>query len=602
MSATAVSLLQGYSLSTTKVSTTINGMVGSVWAGTVLDLSSGTASRWGSAAAPLIEAARFESAVNTGSYMNLALQELFKRPPLRRPEEIDIRHLVSDLRNGPTTEELLHRPIAEARSLVKAGMPTDEAIRRGGRRAQNLVATDMQLAKTHMAQEMLSAETELWGYRRVLNGSESCGLCVVASTQRYHIEELMPIHPACDCGIAPILATEDPGRVINRPLLESAHDAIEERFGPGAVDRSARNAVYRPGTDPKGLNVRLETYEHGEYGPTLARVNDHHLQSGAASARPKPKTLGGYTAFDVEERTGRKLPRPDWAEKLGVEPGEAFEVSTGPYDPTINSNGGIPGPGVARVTDDNRLFYVEYPPEMEGANPELRKNATIRTRLDKLERADDLAGFDRYRPTVSMSVQGVSRDEISMNSRAKRQTRVKASAGAGRVVHFHGEVSEQTHWHETGHVVANEINRTAERTGALGMGYRAAPNSNAPGSNWSKAMEADAKHRRSLIDQWSDFDGSSSESSQYPTLEFGSKTKLGQDFYGVTEYGSTNVTEDFAESWRLATQSAETGSVAIQRGSDGEIHQVPFEEMYPNRWAYFEDIQRQLSTPLPFMV
>jgi hypothetical protein len=95
-------------------------------------------------------------------------------------------------------------------------------------------------------------------YRRVLTGGHSCGLCVAATTQRYHTNEPMPIHPACDCTVAPIIGSNDPGHVLNAPLIDAAHDAIRERFG--AFDFGARAVDYRQ---------VLLTHQHSELSLVL---------------------------------------------------------------------------------------------------------------------------------------------------------------------------------------------------------------------------------------------------------------------------------------------------------------------------------------------
>ena len=53
------------------------------------------------------------------------------------------------------------------------------------------------------------------GYRRTLTGG-GCTFCTLASQQTYSTEDLMPLHRDCDCGVAPIYATADPGRDVNQ--------------------------------------------------------------------------------------------------------------------------------------------------------------------------------------------------------------------------------------------------------------------------------------------------------------------------------------------------------------------------------------------------
>jgi hypothetical protein len=165
--------------------------------------------------------------------------------------------------------------------------PLTAAVGDGERRVRSLALTDVELATTHTARERLADEPEVRFYRRVLTGAESCGLCIVASTQRYRKRDLLPIHPNCDCVVAPILGDQDPGRVINssrvtdeaspvgetrsgvpvysaedlldaNAMTDDVHNAIRETFGEMAFD--ARQIDYR-----KILLVK----QHGELGPVL---------------------------------------------------------------------------------------------------------------------------------------------------------------------------------------------------------------------------------------------------------------------------------------------------------------------------------------------
>jgi hypothetical protein len=137
-----------------------------------------------------------------------------------------------------------------------AEKPLTEAIARGERRAKLVGLTDLELAVTHTVRERLAEEPRYRYYRRVLTGAENCGLCVVASTQRYRKGDLMPIHPNCDCVVEPL--PDDAPHVLDRDLLESAHRAIAETFGKAATD--GRSIDYR-----KIITV----HNHAEMGPLL---------------------------------------------------------------------------------------------------------------------------------------------------------------------------------------------------------------------------------------------------------------------------------------------------------------------------------------------
>jgi hypothetical protein len=167
------------------------------------------------------------------------------------------------LRGGTKPAEVYARPIRTVWQALADGKDLQEALAAARLRLWQITTTDLQLAKTHAARQVLAGDHRVVGYRRVLKGSQSCGLCLVASTQRYHRAQLLPIHPGCDCGVAPIVGDHDPGQVLNSGLLEQAHAAIADRFG--VSDASARNPDYRD---------FLVTHEHGEIGPVLARKGD----------------------------------------------------------------------------------------------------------------------------------------------------------------------------------------------------------------------------------------------------------------------------------------------------------------------------------------
>src|SRR5690606_35578247 len=103
--------------------------------------------------------------------------------------------------------------------------------------------------------------------------SENCALCVIASTQRYWLADLMPIHPGCDCGVDTLPADWNPDQqIIDSDLLESTHAIIDAKLG--YTDRNAGDLLVGK-TDSEGRPLSdfpqlIVTRTHGEYGPTLA--------------------------------------------------------------------------------------------------------------------------------------------------------------------------------------------------------------------------------------------------------------------------------------------------------------------------------------------
>lgn len=161
-------------------------------------------------------------------------------------------------RNGVPLEEVYSRPFHTVWRDLSNGTSLDKAVEHGLQQAQTSAVTDLQRTKTLASQQVLKDAKNVVGYRRLLEGPRNCGLCIVASTQRYRQGELLPIHPGCDCGVDTIYGDEDPGLLLDEQLLQDAHAAIQERFG--VSDSGARTPDYR-----KLILVR----EHGELGPVL---------------------------------------------------------------------------------------------------------------------------------------------------------------------------------------------------------------------------------------------------------------------------------------------------------------------------------------------
>jgi hypothetical protein len=164
---------------------------------------------------------------------------------------------------GVSSEVLYGRPVVTARTELSKGTAASEALRRGKQRINSIVSTNLQMAKVRQADASLQAGGAT-KYRRVLSGDESCALCVIASTQRYHVGKLLPIHPGCMCDIEPIDSTTHLPQVIDPDRLEDAHGRVKEFAG--ISDRGGRAPDYRE---------LIITHEHGEIGPVLGWRGQH---------------------------------------------------------------------------------------------------------------------------------------------------------------------------------------------------------------------------------------------------------------------------------------------------------------------------------------
>lgn len=173
---------------------------------------------------------------------------------------------------GVSAAEVYHRPFASSYTALSEGKPVSVAISAGAERLADLISTGMQLAKTRSARNAIG-RSRFQGFQRVLTGRENCALCVIASTQRYHRGDLLPIHPGCDCDCKPYYGEFDQ-QVINPTLLDEAYAEIATHLDHVSVGRDARDLGLGK-TDAKGRPLSdftdlIVTHEHGEIGPLLS--------------------------------------------------------------------------------------------------------------------------------------------------------------------------------------------------------------------------------------------------------------------------------------------------------------------------------------------
>lgn len=300
---------------------------------------------------------------------------------------------------GVDPRVVYRRPAVDVYTALAAGKPLPQAAAEGRLRLTQLIGGDMQLAKTHASrQSMRGYPEEGQFYRRVLTGRENCALCVVASTQRYHRGDLLPIHPGCDCGVQPLPPGLAVNQVIDEDLLEQVHQVAADRLG--VSDRGGRTPDYR-----KLLTVS----EHGEYGPTLSWAQP--------KAKPKPKTGESEPPKPPKPPKKTTAQPPDDSDRLK----RLMSVPAEKWHKTLQYEGGdvtgIPGEFLYPGHGDGRVFIPavsvrEAPSEHEV----LTALRLAETGLDVLFRID-------------------SRDEGAKNPDAEMNQQVwefKAPTGQGK--------------------------------------------------------------------------------------------------------------------------------------------------------------------------
>lgn len=214
---------------------------------------------------PVAQAGQLQVAYLTNAYVG-QYATATKTP--WQPVAVDRDAIINYRRVDP--DIVYRRPAVQTYTALANGVDYEAAIAQGLTRLLTIVATDLEQSANRQAKAALE-QTGFEYYERVLTGAENCAFCVIASTQRYHKSQLMPLHPGCDCKVRGLTAGSDPGLVLDTDLLDATHKAITAKFG--GTDHGARDlGEGNPLSDFMDLVV---THEHGELGPTLAWRGDH---------------------------------------------------------------------------------------------------------------------------------------------------------------------------------------------------------------------------------------------------------------------------------------------------------------------------------------
>lgn len=146
--------------------------------------------RFVSQASSVVLAGRAQTAALTDAYLTQVLRSAGLAVPAHKA--VDTAAL-----RGVAVEEVLARPFTTVRVALSEGSTYGDAIKAGAARLTDIVATDMQLSKTHAARNVFSRTGGVHGFSRVVSGGKTCALCYIAATQKYSREDLLPIHPGC---------------------------------------------------------------------------------------------------------------------------------------------------------------------------------------------------------------------------------------------------------------------------------------------------------------------------------------------------------------------------------------------------------------------
>ena len=159
-------------------------------------------------------------------------------------------------RNVENPLDVWTRPAVEYRRQKALGMPEPQALEKAIDRATKLGSDDLAFGTRNGVGDLLK-KSKIQYYRRVIRPELSktgvCGLCVAASTRKYRVENLMPLHANCNCIVMPITDDQDPGKDFNQEDLNKLYKLAGSTYA----------------TDLTKVKYKID--EHGELGPYLVR-------------------------------------------------------------------------------------------------------------------------------------------------------------------------------------------------------------------------------------------------------------------------------------------------------------------------------------------
>lgn len=180
-------------------------------------------------------------------------------------EPLNAVRIAAGLRGGISPLDVYRRPIVSLRTALSEGRAWQQARAEGRNRATSTADTDLQLASMKGQQQSAHRSSRIVGTRRMPDAN-ACAFCLLVSTQRYHKDELQPVHSHCHCSTIPIIGSQDPGQIIDRELLKQVHAEGVTVYKENAKGQRVK---YTYKTDDIAIR------KHGELGPVITLRDQH---------------------------------------------------------------------------------------------------------------------------------------------------------------------------------------------------------------------------------------------------------------------------------------------------------------------------------------
>lgn len=242
------------------------------------DLVSGQAAQ----SANLVDVALSKSRRLARSYAMAMLRELDAAPAKPLPPPVDLYP-----RSGSTELDVYTRPAEQYLYAISQGKTDAQALKIATDRMQSLAEMDVAAAERDELETIWALSPKVIGHRRIihpeLSKSGTCGLCVVAASRLYSMDELMPLHNRCKCTDGPVVAGGDYPLRLNEADLKTIYEAAGST---GAADLK---------------RIRVAIKEHGELGPILVREGQE-FRDVATVNKGGAKKFNAYSKPTIEQQ------------------------------------------------------------------------------------------------------------------------------------------------------------------------------------------------------------------------------------------------------------------------------------------------------------
>jgi hypothetical protein len=179
--------------------------------------------RWLARVLPLVDAAQRQGVALTDAYLARALG--------RRPLGLDVTLLTgAAVRNGAPPEEVYRRPFVGLWADLKSGKPYDAAVAAGMARAAMTAATDVQLAQRAALGAVQSADPQIVGYRREIDGG-ACAFCSALAGAFSRDGGAGSLHPGCGCSWTPVVGSAPPSEDLPADVAVREHGELGPLVG-----------------------------------------------------------------------------------------------------------------------------------------------------------------------------------------------------------------------------------------------------------------------------------------------------------------------------------------------------------------------------------